>query len=86
MVYSQFLVARQNGNLLPTWSDFNYRLNVQVSDLLAPVEVVYQLPSWTWALAASALTHLIALLVLTTYSCQRLITLVTRKLGLRNVR
>jgi hypothetical protein len=77
MVYSRFLVARQNGNLLPAWPDFNYRLNVQVSDLLAPVDVVYQLPSWIWALAVSALAVLIALLVpITLY--RRLITLVTR--------
>ena len=41
MVYSRFLVGRQNGNLLPTWSDFNYRLNVQVNDLSESVEVVY---------------------------------------------
>lgn len=63
MVYSRFLVARQNGMPLAGWSDLNYRLNVQVSNLSQPVEIEYRLPGWIWALTWIALSILAGLLV-----------------------
>jgi hypothetical protein len=47
MVCSRFLMPSQQGKALPHWCDLNYRLNVLISDLSQPIEVVYRTPAWT---------------------------------------
>lgn len=63
MVYSDFLVAKQNGAILPHWCDFNYRLNVAVRSLSQPVEIAYRLPWWMWAVTWLALLFFVGLLI-----------------------
>jgi len=50
MVGSRYLIARQDGQVIPHWFDLNNRLNVRVTDLSKPVDVSYEIPGWIWAI------------------------------------
>lgn len=60
MVGNMFLVARQDGVVLESWSDLNNRMNVRVANLGAPVEVRYQIPLWIWLLTLAGLLAVLA--------------------------
>jgi len=63
MVYSRFLVARQDGMPLKAWVDFNYRLNIRTTDLRQLIVVTYEIPSPIWALTACGVAGLLLVIV-----------------------
>lgn len=62
MVYSRFLVARQDGHTINTTVNFNHRRNVRTRNLVGSVEIGYRLPALVRWLSAAGLTGLLALL------------------------
>lgn len=63
IAYSPFFVARQHEKAIKGWADFNYRIDVRTPDLIAPIVVTYEIPTWIWLLAASGLMGALALVV-----------------------
>ena len=61
MVGSRFLTARQDGQVIPHWSDLNNRLNVRVADLARPVDVSYEIPGRIWAITLAGFAFIAGL-------------------------